>query len=88
MFDYLIIVLMGLQGVALLLSSLRLLSGPTMLDRFVALDLIGVQGVGLLVLYVLAVRQPMLLDVVFFVVVISIVGIVAAMRSIERGGHS
>jgi multicomponent Na+:H+ antiporter subunit F len=66
------------------LTFLRLLKGPTLPDRVIAIDLIGVLMVCLLVVTAAATEQQAFLDVAMVVALISFVGTVAYSRYIER----
>ena len=63
---------------------IRLLNGPTLPDRVIAIDLIGVLMVCLLVVTAAATGQQALLDVAMVVALISFVGTVAYSTYIER----
>jgi multicomponent Na+:H+ antiporter subunit F len=54
--------LLAILGVALLLSFMRLIRGPTLPDRVVALDLIVMLAVAIITLYAVATNEPILLD--------------------------
>jgi multicomponent Na+:H+ antiporter subunit F len=66
------------------LTFVRLLKGPTLPDRVVAIDLIGVLMVSILVVTAAATAQQAFLDVGMVVALISFVGTVAYSRYIER----
>ena len=66
------------------IAFVRLLKGPTLPDRVIAIDLIGVLMVCLLVVTAAATGQQALLDVAMVVALISFVGTVAYSRYIER----
>jgi multicomponent Na+:H+ antiporter subunit F len=68
------------------LSFIRLVQGPTLPDRVIAIDLIGVLMVCLLVVMAGLTREQSFLDVAMVVALISFVGTVAYARYIERGG--
>jgi multicomponent Na+:H+ antiporter subunit F len=68
------------------LTFIRLLKGPTLPDRVIAIDLIGVLMVCLLVVTAAVTAQQALLDVGMVVALISFVGTVAYSRYIERSG--
>jgi multicomponent Na+:H+ antiporter subunit F len=70
--------------VALGLTFVRLVKGPTLPDRVIALDLIGVLMVCLLVVMAGITAQQAFLDVAMVVALISFVGTVAYARYIER----
>lgn len=69
---------------AAVLTFIRLLKGPTLPDRVIAIDLIGVLMVCILVVTAAATKQGALLDVAMVVALISFVGTVAYSRYIER----
>ena len=66
------------------LTFIRLLKGPTLPDRVVALDLIGVLMVCILVVTAAATGQQAFVDVGMVVALISFVGTAAYSRYIER----
>jgi multicomponent Na+:H+ antiporter subunit F len=78
------IVALTMLAVAAGLTFLRLLKGPTLSDRVIAIDLIGVLLVCLLVLMAGMTGQQAFLDVAMVVALISFVGTVAYARYIER----
>jgi multicomponent Na+:H+ antiporter subunit F len=63
---------------------IRLVKGPTLPDRVIAIDLIGVLMVCLLVVMAGMTAQRAFLDVAMVVALISFVGTVAYARYIER----
>jgi multicomponent Na+:H+ antiporter subunit F len=65
---------------------IRLVKGPTLPDRVIAIDLIGVLLVSLLVVMGGMTGQQAFLDVAIVVALISFVGTVAYARYIEREG--
>ena len=72
-------------GVALIVSFIRLVKGPTLPDRVVAMDLIGVLVVGLIV--VLAGRSGVraTLDAAIVIALVGFLGTIAYATYIERG---
>jgi multicomponent Na+:H+ antiporter subunit F len=72
-------------GVALLIAFARLVKGPTLPDRIVAMDLFGVLVVGLIV--VLAGRSgvPATLDAAIVIALVGFLGTVAYATYVERG---
>jgi multicomponent Na+:H+ antiporter subunit F len=66
------------------LTFVRLLKGPTLPDRVIAIDLIGVLMVCILVVTAAGTAQQAFLDVAMVVALISFVGTVAYSRYIER----
>jgi multicomponent Na+:H+ antiporter subunit F len=77
-------VALTMLAAAACLAFIRLLKGPTLPDRVVAIDLIGVLMVCILVVTAAATEQQAFLDVAMVVALISFVGTVAYSRYIER----
>lgn len=73
---------------AAILAFFRLVRGPTLPDRVVAIDLIGVLIVCLIVVVAGTTGQQVLLDVAIFIALISFVGTVAYARYVEREERS
>jgi multicomponent Na+:H+ antiporter subunit F len=71
-------------AVALLLSFVRVLYGPTLPDRVVALDLIGVCAVGLMVLGAAASGERAFLDAAVVMALLGFLGTVAYARYTEK----
>ena len=74
----------AMLAVAAGITFIRLLKGPTLPDRVIAIDLIGVLMVCILVVTAAATHQQAFLDVAMVVALISFVGTVAYSRYIER----
>jgi multisubunit Na+/H+ antiporter MnhF subunit len=85
MFEQLMLVLLAVLAASLVVATLRLLSGPELLDRAVAFEVIVMHAVGLVALYALAVQRLVLLDVMIGVAIAALLGTVALVRHIERG---
>jgi multicomponent Na+:H+ antiporter subunit F len=81
------VVALGMLAIAAALSFIRVIKGPTLPDRVIAVDLVGVLMVCLLVVTAGATAQQAFLDVGIVVALISFVGTVAYARYIERS-HS
>ena len=76
---------MTMLAVAALLTFVRLVRGPTLPDRVIAIDLIGVLIVCLLVAVAASTAEQAFLDVAIVIALISFVGTVAYARYLERG---
>jgi multicomponent Na+:H+ antiporter subunit F len=76
---------MAMLSVGLFLALVRLVRGPSLPDRVVALDLTATLVVGIIVVYSLATRQPVLLDVALVMAVGGFLGAVAFAYYVERG---
>jgi multicomponent Na+:H+ antiporter subunit F len=72
-------------GVSLLIALLRLIKGPTLPDRIVAMDLIGVLVVGLIVVLAASTGVEATLDAALVIALIGFVGTIAYATYVERG---
>lgn len=68
------------------LSLFRLLRGPTLLDRVVALDLLAVLVVSMLTVIAIQTDQPALIDVALAFALVGFVGTIAFAHFIEERG--
>jgi multicomponent Na+:H+ antiporter subunit F len=78
---------LAMAGVALFLAFLRLVLGPSLPDRVVALDLIGTLSVGIIAAYDIGTQQPVLLDAATVVALVAFLATVAFARYVERRAH-
>lgn len=77
-------VALPMLAVAAGVTFIRLVKGPTLPDRVIAIDLIGVLMVCMLVVTASATAQPAFLDVAMVVALVSFVGTVAFASYVER----
>lgn len=75
----------ALLSVGLILTFVRLVRGPTLADRVVAVDTLAVMAIGSLVLVSIAAGQPLLLDIALAIALVVFLGTIAMAMSIERG---
>jgi multicomponent Na+:H+ antiporter subunit F len=77
---------LALTGVAvsIALALYRVIRGPTLPDRVMALDMIGLMAVSVIALVAIATRSAVLLDAAIALALISFLGTVAFARFIER----
>lgn len=75
---------LAMIGLSLFLTFIRLVRGPTLPDRVVALDLMGMLAVGMIAAYDIAMDQPILLDTATVVALVGFLGTVAFARYLER----
>ena len=71
---------------ALLLSLVRLVRGPSLPDRVVALDLVAATAVGIMATYSVVTGESAILDAAIVVALITFLGTVAFASYLERGG--
>jgi multicomponent Na+:H+ antiporter subunit F len=81
------ILTLNIFGAAMLLAMWRLLKGPTLADRVVALDLIAALAVGVIAVYSILTDQPMLLRAGIVVALVIFVGTVAFAMFLEKRGR-
>ena len=72
-------------GVALVIAFIRLVKGPTLPDRIVAMDLFGVLVVGLIVVLAGSSRVRATLDAAIVIALVGFLGTVAYATYVERG---
>jgi multicomponent Na+:H+ antiporter subunit F len=72
-------------GVALLIALIRLVKGPTLPDRIVAMDLFGVLVVGFIVVLAGSSRVRATLDAAIVIALIGFLGTIAYATYVERG---
>lgn len=76
---------LGTLGVALLVAFVRLVQGPTLPDRIVAMDLIGMLVVGFIVVLAGWSRVHATLDAAVVIALVGFLGTVAYATYVERG---
>jgi multicomponent Na+:H+ antiporter subunit F len=77
---------LALVGLAVLLAFARLLRGPDLANRVVAVDLLSALGVGIAGAAAVLSGDPVYLDVALVLALISFLGTVAFAGYAERGG--
>jgi multisubunit Na+/H+ antiporter MnhF subunit len=85
MLDIVAQVTLTILGVALLIAVARLVKGPTLPDRIVAMDLMGVLVVGLFVVLAAWTGVRATIDAAIVIALIGFVGTVAYATYVERG---
>lgn len=76
---------MFVLALGIILCAIRLMRGPTIADRAVALDQIAVETVAIVLLYSMRVDDSVYLDAATVVALIGFLGTLAFARYIERG---
>jgi multicomponent Na+:H+ antiporter subunit F len=84
MLDIAFAVTLTMLAVAAVLTFIRLVRGPTLPDRVIALDLIGVLIVCTLVVMAASTAERAFIDVAIVIALISFVGTVAYASYLER----
>jgi multicomponent Na+:H+ antiporter subunit F len=78
-------VLFGFLILSLFLAMIRLIRGPSLPDRVVALDLIAITAVGLIGVYAVSTNQPIYIDEAMVLALIAFLGTTAFAHFIEKG---
>lgn len=77
---------LNLFALGTLLAMLRMLMGPSLADRVVALDLVAALAVGAIASFAIFTEQPMLLRAAIVVALVVFVGTVAFAMFLEKRG--
>ena len=80
-------IMIGLLVLAIALATIRLVRGPGLANRVVALDVIAVLGAALTALFAIHFDLRVFLDVTIILALVSFVGTVAFAYYIQRGAH-
>jgi multicomponent Na+:H+ antiporter subunit F len=80
-FDYFILPILTLS---IILVFIRLVKGPHVVDRVVALDLIITIGIGIITVFTIRSNQKVLLDVAIILALIAFLGTIAFSYYIEK----
>lgn len=73
--------------ISLVMAFVRLVRGPSLPDRVVALDLMATIVVGIFSVYALAMDQPVFIDAAIVLALVVFLGTVAFARYTERRGR-
>lgn len=75
---------MAILSIAIVLSFIRLVRGPSLPDRVVALDLMTTMAIAIAAAYAIVTGQEVFIDVASIVALISFLGTIAFAYYIER----
>jgi len=78
---------LGLLALALVAAFVRLVSGPSLADRIVALDLVAATIVLAAVTYAVSSGQAVFVDIALAIALTTFLGTVALARALESGGE-
>ena len=82
--DLITFVILPSLSLSILLAFVRLVRGPSVPDRVVALDLLSMLCIGVTAAYAIATDQPVFLDVASVLALISFLGTVAFAFYLEK----
>jgi len=81
---FVLIFALPLLTLAVLLVFIRLVRGPSLPDRVVALDLMTTLGVGIIAAYAIGTNQAIFLDIATIIALISFLGTIAFAYYIQK----
>ena len=84
----LLLVAIGIVTVAFLLAFVRLLMGPSLPDRVVAMDLMATVGSGGISLYAMVTDHYLLMDAVMVISLVYFLGTIAFAYYLEKEGET
>ncbi|MFC3196411.1 cation:proton antiporter [Parapedobacter deserti] len=82
--DYVIIPILGLS---LLLVFIRLVKGPSIVDRVIALDLLISIGVSVIAVYSISTEKTTFIDIAMILALIAFLGTIAFSYYLEKRGR-
>lgn len=85
MLDYVIPLCLTLLGVALLLAVARLVKGPSLPDRVLALDTLYINAIALIILYGIWRGTELFFEIALLIAVLGFVSTVALAKYMLRG---
>ena len=78
-------VALAMLGLAFLLTLARLLRGPSLSDRIIALDTLSINAIALLVLYGMVIDSTLFFEIALLIAVTAFIGTVALTKYLQRG---
>ncbi|RDK05976.1 K+/H+ antiporter subunit F [Cupriavidus lacunae] len=78
-------VCLGILGLAFLLTLARLLRGPSLPDRIVALDTLSINVIALIVVLGISLDSALFFEAALLIAVMGFVGTVALSKYLQRG---
>lgn len=85
MLDYVIPICLALLSLALLLAALRLIKGPDLPDRILALDTLYINALALLVLLGIWLGSALFFEAALLIAIMGFIGTVAVCKYLLRG---
>lgn len=77
-------IILPILSCSLLIVLVRLVRGPSLADRVIALDLLTTLGIGIVSAYAIATNQPVFIDVAIIIALVSFIGTVAFAYYLEK----
>jgi multicomponent Na+:H+ antiporter subunit F len=76
-------VILPLLVLGVIFAFIRLIQGPSLPSRVIALDMMSVLGIGIVVVYAVVTNQPVFIDVAGVLALVSFLGTVAFAAYVE-----
>lgn len=77
-------IILPLLGISVVLTVVRMVKGPSLADRVVALELVNLLAIGIITVFALAVEQTEFFDIAVVIALVSFMATVGFARYIER----
>lgn len=85
MIDTMLMAALGIFGVAIAITLIRIIIGPSLPDRVISLDMIGVQIVSALAIISIILNTQAFLEVILILAILAFISTIAFSKYIERG---
>lgn len=85
MFEFILQLSLGILAVSTFLRVLRVIKGPSIPDRVVALDAIGINLIGITALVSILLNTTAYLEVILLIGILAFIGTVAFSKFLEKG---
>ncbi|NLN86655.1 MAG: Na(+)/H(+) antiporter subunit F1 [Syntrophomonadaceae bacterium] len=85
MFDRLLLLTLIIQAMAIAMLLYRVVKGPSIPDRVIAMDAIGIQLLAMMAVLSIYLRTSAFFEVILLLGILSFIGTVAITKSIRKG---
>lgn len=85
MFEFILQLSLGILAVSTFLYVIRVIKGPSIPDRVVALDAIGINLIGITALVSILLNTSTFLEIILLIGILAFIGTVAFSKFLEKG---
>ncbi|MFO7570875.1 MAG: K+/H+ antiporter subunit F [Smithellaceae bacterium] len=85
MLQHIVLICLGLMSVAAILNVMRLIKGPDMPDRILALDTLYINAIAIIILMGLYLTSALFFEAALLIAVMGFIGTVAVAKHLLRG---
>lgn len=85
MFKVLLMIALFFMSISLVISFIRIVKGPTMPDRIVALDAVGITLIGVIGILMILQETIAYAEVILVIGILAFIGTIALSKFVERG---